>query len=122
MIRQGEVYIADLPVPSGSEPGYVRPVVVIQSDQFTASAIRTVMCVAITTNLTRLDVPGCVLLNSDESGLASDSVANVTHVVTLDKQRLIRLVGVLPPSTLDDILAGVRGVIERMRFSRPPAL
>lgn len=120
MIRQGEVYIADLPLPSGSEPGYVRPVVVIQSDQYTASAIRTVLCVAITTNLTRLDVPGCVLLSTDESGLASDSVANVTHVVTLDKHRLIRQVGHLSTSTLEDILGGVRAVIDRTRFSKPP--
>lgn len=120
MILQGEVYIADLPVPSGSEPGYVRPVVVIQNDRYTASAMRTVVCVAITTNLTRLDVPGCVLLSPGESGLASDSVANVTHVITIDKQRLIRQVARLSPATLEDILQGVRGVVEQTRFPGPP--
>ncbi|MEO8083079.1 MAG: type II toxin-antitoxin system PemK/MazF family toxin [Ardenticatenales bacterium] len=121
MIRQGEVYIADLPVPTGSEPGYVRPIVVIQSDRYNASAIRTVLCVAVTTNLTRLQVPGNVLLGTVESGLAEDSVVNVAQVVTLDKQRLIRRVGWLASETLDDVLEGVRGVIERVRFPGPPS-
>ena len=60
MIAQGEVWWADLAEPSGSEPGFRRPVVVVQGDAFNRSRIATVVCVVLTSNLRWAEAPGNV--------------------------------------------------------------
>jgi mRNA interferase MazF len=78
VILQGEVWWAELPEPSGSEPGFRRPIVVIQGDAFNRSDLRTVVCVAVTSNLRWANAPGNVLLTAAVTNLARDSVANVS--------------------------------------------
>lgn len=66
-------------------PAKRRPVLVVSSDAFDRSRIRTVVCVAITSNLRLAEAPGNVLITSGKTGLRKDSVADVSQVVTLDK-------------------------------------
>jgi mRNA interferase MazF len=113
VITQGEVWWAELAEPSGSEPGFRRPVVVVQGDAFNRSALRTVVCVALTSNLRWADAPGNVLLTSDLTELPRDSVANVSQIVTLDRGSLIEHVGTLPRTSLAVILAGIDIVLGR---------
>ena len=113
MIIQGEVWWADLPAPSGSEPGFRRPVVVVQGDAFNRSALRTVVCVALTSNLAWANAPGNVLLASPATGLPRDSVANVSQIVTLDRDVLTERTGILPRPTLELILSGLDLVLGR---------
>ena len=108
MIRRGEVWWASLGAPSGSEPGLRRPVVVVQSDDFNRSLIRTVMVVVITSNLRLADAPGNVLLPRKGTKLPKDSVANVSQVVTLDKSFLAERVAKLPEELMADIEEGIR--------------
>lgn len=113
MIGQGDVWWADLGVPGGSEPGFRRPVVVIQGDAFNQSEIRTVLCVALTSNLKWADSPGNVVLPARSTGLPRNSVANVTQVVTLDKADLTDRVGKLSAAKMNAVLAGVNTVLGR---------
>jgi len=113
VIAQGEVWWADLPDPSGSEPGLRRPVVVIQGDAFNRSTLRTVVCVALTSNLAWVNAPGNVPLSSQMTGLPRDSVANVSQIVTLDRLSLTERTGILPQNSLDVILAGIDMVLGR---------
>ena len=107
MIAQGEVWWADLEEPSGSEPGFRRPVVVVQGDAFNRSHIATVVCVALTSNLRWAEAPGNVLLSALLTGLPKDSVANVSQIVTLDRGALTDRVGALPEKKLELVLLGV---------------
>lgn len=107
VISQGEIWWVDLGEPSGSEPGFRRPVIVVQGDSFNRSKISTVVCVALTSNLRWADAPGNVLLGSDVTGLPKGSVANVSQVVTLDKSSLMERVGSLPAAKLDLVLCGI---------------
>ena len=75
---RGEIWWANLPNPVGSEPGYRRPVLVIQDDVFTQSRINTVIVVIITSNTQLAEAPGNVLLPREVPGLSRDSVANVS--------------------------------------------
>lgn len=112
MIAQGEVWWADLE-PAGSEPGFRRPVVVVQGDAFNASTLRTVVCVALTSNLRWADAPGNVLLAARATGLPKASVANVTQLVTLDREALTERAGRLSASSLELIIAGIDTVLGR---------
>ena len=113
VISQGEVWWADLGEPQGSEPGFRRPVVVVQGNAFNRSRISTVVCVPLTSNLKWADAPGNVLLTSEVTGLPKDSVANVSQPVTLDRGVLTDLVGRLPESKLGLILHGIDVVLGR---------
>ena len=113
VISQGEVWWADLPEPSGSEPGFRRPVVVVQGDAFNRSRIATVVCVPLTSNLRWAEAPGNVLLASKVTGLPKDSVANVSQLVTLDKSSLTDRVGKLSKAKLELVLFGIGVVLGR---------
>jgi mRNA interferase MazF len=110
--RRGEIWWAALPEPSGSEPGYRRPVVILQADSFNSSRIRTVIGVGLTTNLRQAEAPGNVLMPSRQTNLPADSVANVSQVITLDKRDLLEWVGPLPSQLLRRIEDGVRLILD----------
>jgi mRNA interferase MazF len=110
-VRRGEIWWARMSVPTGSEPGYRRPVLVVSSDEFNASAIGTVVCAALTSNLALAAAPGNVLVKARDSKLSRDSVVNVSQLVTLDKERLTARVGRLPQTKLDGLELGLRLVL-----------
>ena len=112
-IAQGETWWADLPEPTGSGPGFRRPVVVVQGDHLNRSRIATVVCVPLTSNLTWADAPGNVLLSSALSGLPKDSVANTSQIVALDRQCLTERVGKLPSKKLALVMSGIDVVLGR---------
>ncbi len=113
VIAQGEVWWAELEEPTGSDPGYRRPVVVVQSDSFNRSRIATVVIVPLTSNLRWVDAPGNVPLDPAATGLPRDSVANASQVMTLDRSTLTDRVGQLPDSKLDLVLYGIDVVLGR---------
>ncbi len=63
-MKRGEVWRATLPSPVGSGPGGRRPVVIVQSDRFTRSRIRTVIVIIISSNLDLANARSNVLLPS----------------------------------------------------------
>jgi mRNA interferase MazF len=107
VITQGEIWWANLPVPQGSGPGFRRPVVVVQSDELNRSAIATVICVPLTSNIKWALAPGNVHLAARITGLAKNSVAIVSLIVSIDKSLLTERVGRLPRAKLELLLAGI---------------
>lgn len=111
MIKRGEVWWAELADPRGSEPGFRRPVVVVQADSFNQSQIETVLVVAITSNLELAEAPGNLLLSRRDSRLSRNSVVNVSQLLTLDKGYLAKKVGRLSAQVMEDIDRGLRLVL-----------
>lgn len=109
-IQRGEIWWADLP--RRSEPGYRRPVLVVQADSFNVSRIQTVIVASITTNLKLADAPGNVLLPARSSGLSRDSVVNVSQLLTLDRSFLTEHAGTLPPRLERSVDEGLRIVLQ----------
>jgi mRNA interferase MazF len=112
VIQRGEIWWASLPESEGSEPGYRRPLVIVQADSFNRSGIRTIIGVALTTNLRLADAPGNVLVESRRTGLPKDCVANVSQVITADKRALTERAGALPAGLLEKIEAGLRLILD----------
>jgi mRNA interferase MazF len=113
VISQGEIWWADLPAPTGSGPGFLRPVVVIQGDSFNRSRIATVVCIPLTSNTAWADSPGNVILAAQSTNLPKDSVAKASQVITVDKALLMERVSKLPRTKLDLILSGLDVVLGR---------
>jgi mRNA interferase MazF len=113
VISQGEIWWADLPAPTGSGPGFRRPVAVAQGDALNQSRISTVVCVPLTSNLKWALAPGNVSLSARVTGLPKDSVANVSQVISLDKSLLTERVGKLPRAKLELLFSGIDLVLGR---------
>jgi len=113
MVAQGEVWWAELPEPGGSEPGFRRPVVVVQGDPLNRSKLATVICVPLTSNLGWVDAPGNVLLPARSTGLPKNSVANVSQIVALDRRILTDHSGRVSSRQLEMVLDGIDVVLDR---------
>jgi mRNA interferase MazF len=111
-IQRGEIWWADLPEPRRSEPGYRRPVLVVQADSFNRSRIQTAIVAAITTNLELANAPGNVRMPPHSTGLSRESVVNVSQLLTIDRNFLTEHVSTLPPRLQRAVDEGLRTVLE----------
>jgi len=110
-IRRGEIWWAELPEERGSEPAGRRPVLVVQSDAFNRSRLRTVLVIALTSNVALSDMPGNVLLPCKLTGLPRDATAHVAQVLALDRRFFGRRERALPPSLMSLVDEGLRLVL-----------
>jgi mRNA interferase MazF len=112
VINQGDIYWIDLEEPSGSEPGYSHPHVVVQNNVFNSSKINTVVVCALTSNIKRAQAPGNVLLEQGEGNLPKQSVVLISQIFTVDKSQLGELIGKLSESRVMQILDGINLLTE----------
>ena len=110
-VQRGELWWAGLAAPRKSAPGYRRPVLVVQSDDFTRSKIATVIVATVTTNMALADAPGNVRVPRGDSKLGKESVVNVSQLITLDKAFLDERIGRLSPAHLARVEQGLRLVL-----------
>lgn len=110
-MQRGEIWWAELPEPVASEPGYRRPVLIIQSDDFTRSRIQTIIVIVLTTNPRLAGAPGNVRLTTRDTGLPKDSVVNASQVITVDKSFLTERVSRVEDRIMQLVEEGVRTVL-----------
>ena len=110
MIR-GDIWWADFGIPFGSEPGFRRPVLIIQSDAFNKSQLNTIVVIPLTTNLILEDAPGNMLIEKEDSGLSKDSVIVVSQIYAIDRNRLIKHVSTINRSILNEVEFGIKIVL-----------
>jgi mRNA interferase MazF len=111
VIERGDIYWVDLGEPDGSRPAKRRPILVVQSQPYNASRLATVVVAVITSNTGLAAMPGNVFLPAIATGLARDSVVNVTAVVTVNKDDLSYPVGTVPQGTMAEVDRGLRRVL-----------
>ena len=111
VVERGQVWWADLDEPRGSEPGFRRQLLIVQDDAFNRSRIRTVLAIVLTSNLRLIDAPGNVLIPAKAAGLPKDSVANVSQIVTLDRDYLTEPAGKVRGPLLKNVENGLRLVL-----------
>jgi mRNA interferase MazF len=70
-----------------------------------------VVCVALTSNLRWADAPGNVTLRARSTGLPKDSVANLSQIVTIDKNMLSERVGRVSRAQVELLFAGLDVVL-----------
>ena len=112
VINQGDVFWIEFDEPSGSEPGYRHPHVVIQNNLFNRSRINTVVVCALTSNLKRAKAPGNVTLNKGEANLPKKGVVNISQIFTVNKSDLSEKIGTLSKIRISSILQGIRLLTE----------
>ncbi len=110
-MQRGEVWWASLPDPTGAMPGFRRPVVIIQANDFNRSSIRTVLVAIVTSNLRVANAPGNVELPSKGTGLNKTSVVNVSQLLAVDKHFLTEKIGRLTSEQMAEVDSGLRLIL-----------
>ena len=110
-IRRGWVYLADLNPRRGTEPGKIRPVLVLQTDALNEVHPSTIVC-PLTTNVQAKASLLRVHLVRDQAGLERDSDVMVDQVRAIDGQRLIRPLGAVSIQTLAAVLSNLALLLE----------
>lgn len=114
-IKRGEIYLADLSPVVGSEQGGQRPVLIVQNDMGNKYS-PTVIIVAITAQITKSKLPTHVELPAKENGLNRDSVILCEQLRTIDKKRLLQLIGTLDQSYMDQVNQALTVSLELVDF------
>ncbi|MGH7819314.1 MAG: type II toxin-antitoxin system PemK/MazF family toxin [Candidatus Binatia bacterium] len=98
----GHVYVANLNPRFGTEPGKVRPVVVVQTDALNRSHLSTIVC-PLTSDVAGFENPLRVALPRRVAGLDRASDILIDQVKAIDNRRLRRKLGPLPDPYLDEL-------------------
>jgi mRNA interferase MazF len=97
--RRGEVYLVNFDPTIGAEIKKTRPALILQNDISNRYSPITIVA-AITSQFEEPLYPTEVLVKAPEGGLESDSVVLLNQVRSIDKQRLIKRLGVLKSETI----------------------
>lgn len=109
-IRKGHVYTADLNPHIGTEPGKVRPVVVVQTDLLNGVHPSTVIC-PITTHIQREAQVLRVHLARGEAGLKKASDVMVDQVRAIDNRRFLKATGKLSQRSLEKLMRNLHTLL-----------
>jgi mRNA interferase MazF len=105
--RRGVLYLADLNPRVGTEPGKVRPVLVVQSDLLSDAGHPSTWVLPCTTRLTgenllRVVLPRGIAGNREECEVMIDQSR------AIDNRRLVRALKLLPRSILAEVVEKLR--------------
>ena len=112
VVKRGEIWWAELQEPVGSGPGYKRPLLIVQSNEFNKSKINTTIAAVITSNIRLAAAPGYVILSAKSSKLPKENVINVSQLITIDKSFLTEKVHTLSSKFMTRVDEGVKLVLK----------
>lgn len=119
--QYGCLYLADLNPRFGTEPGKVRPVVVVQTDSLNRYHPSTIIC-PLTTKVAGFENPLRVAIPKGIAELGRPSDILVDQVKAIDNRRLRRRLAALPDPYLGELrqkLLLILDFVEQSLSSRP---
>jgi mRNA interferase MazF len=109
-ITRGDVVLCDLNPVVGTEQAGIRPVVILQIDRANAASPHTIIT-PFTTKIRRALLPSHVFVPAGVGGLSQDSVALCEQIRVIDKRRIIKVLGHLDDSYLEEIAKALRTIL-----------
>ncbi|AFW94615.1 MULTISPECIES: type II toxin-antitoxin system PemK/MazF family toxin [Nostocales] len=100
--QRGEIYLVNFDPTIGSEIRKTRPALILQNDVSNQYSPVTIVA-ALTSQFTEPLYPTEVIIKVPEGGLQVDSVALLNQIRSIDKQRLIKRLGVLESVTMEQV-------------------
>ena len=113
-MKSGEVYWAELVPRSGSEQTGRRPVILVSHDGFNQTpGWRSIIVVPISISSSQgKRGPTVVELPGGAAGLPKASFAVCHQVTTLDRAKMTKRIGALPPEFLREVEEGLKAALD----------
>lgn len=112
MKAQFDVWLANLNPSKGTEPGKIRPVVIIQSDLLNKVGHPSTLVCPITSQLSEAENVLRVKLDTVETGLEQDSEVLVDQIRALDNQRLLQQLGKIGADQSAELLWKLKAILD----------
>jgi mRNA interferase MazF len=100
--RRGEVYLVNFDPTVGAEIQKTRPALVIQNDIANRHSSITIVAALTSKHDERL-YPTEVLVRPPDGGITTESVVLLNQMRSVDKRRLLKLLGRLRPATMAEV-------------------
>ena len=109
--KQYEIWIADLNPTIGTEPGKIRPVIIIQTDLLNKYHSSSIIC-PITTNVQNESEILRVYLKKGSCGLTEGCDIMIDQIRAIDNKRLIKKIGAAPTELQEKIKENLKIVFD----------
>ncbi|HRQ39214.1 MAG TPA: type II toxin-antitoxin system PemK/MazF family toxin [Chloroflexota bacterium] len=109
-ISRGDIVLCDLNPVIGTEQASIRPAVIVQIDRANSASPHTII-IPFTTKIGRALLPSHVFFPAGVGNLKQDSVLLCEQVRVVDKRRIIRVLGHLDETTMQNVANGVRVIM-----------
>jgi mRNA interferase MazF len=109
--KQYEIWIADINPTIGTEPGKVRPVIIVQTDLLNKHHPSSIIC-PVTSNVKKESEILRVHLKKGSCGLNEGCDIMIDQIRALDNKRLIKRIGLAPTDVLEKIKENLKIVFD----------
>lgn len=110
-MKKWEVWLADLNPQIGTEPGKVRPVVIIQTDLLNNVHPSTIIC-PITTNIELKSNILRVHLDKNEGGVNKKSDILIDQLRAIDNQRFVKKLGKISDKNKQKLFENIKIILD----------
>ena len=110
-IKQFEIWAADLNPQIGTEPGKIRPVLVIQTNLINSTHPSTIIC-PITTNVVKGTEILRVHIKKGIANVQKPSDLMIDQIRAIDNKRLIKKIGELPTDLKIRVIENIKIVLD----------
>ncbi len=111
-LTQFNIWIADLNPKLGTEPGKIRPVVIVQTNLLNEVGHPSTIICPLTTNVKNNAYPLRIRVQKKVAGVKKDSDIMIDQMRAIDNQRLIKNLGVLPKNISSQIQESIKIVFD----------
>ncbi|MEM1214370.1 MAG: type II toxin-antitoxin system PemK/MazF family toxin [Bacteroidota bacterium] len=109
--KQFEIWTADLSPQHGTEPGKIRPVLIVQSDLLNAVHPSTIIC-PLTTVTRKKTLLLRINLAKGQGGLNHKSAVMIDQLRAIDNRRLLKKIGDFPTNLLPKLRENIKIVLD----------
>ena len=112
LIKQFEIWIADLNPQIGTEPGKTRPVLVVQTNLLNKIPHPSTIVCPLTTNVQNESDILRIHLKKGMANLNQDCDIMIDQIRAIDNKRLINKVGTLPAQLIESVKENIQIVLD----------
>lgn len=102
-MKQFDIWLADLNPGRGTEPGKIRPVLIVQNNFVIQEGHKSTIVCPLTTNLTNDARILRIRLNRDQTDILQDSDILIDQIRAINNKRFMRYIGRLDEATLAQV-------------------
>jgi mRNA interferase MazF len=112
IIKQFDIWLANLNPQKGTEAGKTRPVLIIQTNLLNKVKHSSTLALPLTSNLLASEILRIRITANEVNELALDSDIMLDQIRAIDNKRLIKKLGVLPQKKIKIVQENLRIVLD----------
>ena len=111
-MKQFEIWLANLDPSHGTEPGKVRPVLIVQNSFVTSEGHKSTIVCPLTTNLTKGTRLMRIRISPNDADIFEDSDILIDQIRAIDNKRFVRYLATIPDPTQERVRESLAYILD----------